>query len=616
MPKFISNKFTTDIMSLLTQASLIVTPNGYKEGKLYSVIPSDGSGDLSVTRATTATRVNSAGLVELVPYNFKVQSENLTLGVGLDDANITTITANTTETLDPFGGYNAEKYNGSTNQSADTYNFIPQNSVVTSSVYVKAGTATSFTLRLNASFGTFAFATFDLTNGTITGTGTDGFAYISSAVTAVSNGWYRCSLTYNFLSFPTNRILLSQNGSIYVFGWQLVEGSTAKDYQKTETRLNIPRLDYSNGTCPSLLVEPQRTNLLTYSSSFDNADWNKSNMSVTANSTASPSGVQDADTLTKSTAGVDGIINRYVTASASNYTGSVYIKKDSNQTRFPEIFLRSSNDSGENEVYVQLNTATGATAVRYQNGTAVVNPPILVNGYWRVTITIPATSNNCRVGIRPAAGTTLGVYDINATGSVVAWGFQLEAGSYPTSYIPTTSASVTRNADVISKTGISSLIGQTEGTLFVDFWNYDNTTNKSGWNICINAGSYGNAIYFEKYLGEWAGIIWNGFNNQFAGLAGGALSVGRHKMAIAYKTNDIAVYCDGVLTSTDTTATIPACSRLDIGFIANDVTPEELGFNVGAIWKTRLTNDQLEALTGPGFNTYAQMAEYYNYVLQ
>jgi hypothetical protein len=50
-------------MSLLSQASLVVTPNAYKEGKLYSVIPSDGSGDFTFTRATTATRVNSAGLV-------------------------------------------------------------------------------------------------------------------------------------------------------------------------------------------------------------------------------------------------------------------------------------------------------------------------------------------------------------------------------------------------------------------------------------------------------------------------------------------------------------------------------------------------------------------------
>jgi hypothetical protein len=62
-------------MSLLDTASLLLTPNAYKEGKLYSVIPSDGSGDFTFTRATTATRVNSAGLVELVPYNLLQRSE-------------------------------------------------------------------------------------------------------------------------------------------------------------------------------------------------------------------------------------------------------------------------------------------------------------------------------------------------------------------------------------------------------------------------------------------------------------------------------------------------------------------------------------------------------------
>jgi hypothetical protein len=62
-------------MSLLDNASLVLTPNAYKEGKLYSVIPSDGSGDFTFTRATTATRVNSDGLVELVPYNLLEQSE-------------------------------------------------------------------------------------------------------------------------------------------------------------------------------------------------------------------------------------------------------------------------------------------------------------------------------------------------------------------------------------------------------------------------------------------------------------------------------------------------------------------------------------------------------------
>ena len=90
-------------MSLLETASLIVTPNGYKEGKLYSVIPSDGSGDMSVTRATTATRVNSQGLVELVPYNLVTYSNDFSSSWALFQSTTTSGQA------DPFGGNNAIK---------------------------------------------------------------------------------------------------------------------------------------------------------------------------------------------------------------------------------------------------------------------------------------------------------------------------------------------------------------------------------------------------------------------------------------------------------------------------------------------------------------------------
>jgi hypothetical protein len=62
-------------MSLLNEASFLVTPNGYKEDKLYAAIPTNGNGDMTVTRTGTATRVNEAGLVELVPYNLLLRSQ-------------------------------------------------------------------------------------------------------------------------------------------------------------------------------------------------------------------------------------------------------------------------------------------------------------------------------------------------------------------------------------------------------------------------------------------------------------------------------------------------------------------------------------------------------------
>mgnify|MGYP000875625852 CR=1 FL=1 len=96
-------------MSLLDTASLIVTPNGYKEGTLYSVIPSDGSGDMSVVRATTATRVNSAGLVELVPYNLFEYSEQFNNAAWNNTSGVT-ITANSA--IAPNGTMTADRLVG------------------------------------------------------------------------------------------------------------------------------------------------------------------------------------------------------------------------------------------------------------------------------------------------------------------------------------------------------------------------------------------------------------------------------------------------------------------------------------------------------------------------
>ena len=132
-------------MSLLDTASLIVTPNGYKEGKLYSVIPSDGSGDMSVTRATTATRVNSAGLVELVPYNLNTNSENFVFGWGND----ATSTPTNNFTTAPNGTMTAAKV-VSNIANGYAYKSLPvPPGTYTLSYYIKASSATTISIGFN-----------------------------------------------------------------------------------------------------------------------------------------------------------------------------------------------------------------------------------------------------------------------------------------------------------------------------------------------------------------------------------------------------------------------------------------------------------------------------------
>lgn len=404
-------------MSLFESASLCVTPNGTKASKLYAVKPTDGSGDLTVTRATTATRVNSAGLIESVASN-------------------------------------------------------------------------------------------------------------------------------------------------------------------------VPRLDYTNSTCPSILVEPQRTNLLLRSEEFDNISWIKSSSNVTSNATTAPDGTTTADKLTEDNTNANHLIQQVIVASNASYTFSVFAKKAERNW----VVLRSVNASFQN-VKAWFNIDAGTIGTLENGATAKITN--FSNGWYKLEMTIPSYSTGFEFRISTSTGNGVDSYTGTTGNGVYLWGGQLEAGSYATSYIPTTSSSVTRNADVISKTGISSLIGQTEGTMFVDFYNEGN----ANYNPCsINAGGYENAVYFEMYLNNMYGVIWNGAAQQFIFNAG-SLSIGRHKMAIAYKLNDIAFYIDGVLKATDTNATIPSCSRVDVGNIASNSSSDLSKTNDMVLWKTRLTNAELATLT-------------------
>jgi hypothetical protein len=536
-------------MSLLDTASLIVTPNGYKEGKLYSVIPSDGSGDLSVTRATTATRVNSAGLVELVPYNLVTYSEQFDNAAWAKSG--ATISANTT--IAPNGTLTADSV------TISSLGYLLQQLTLFPAV-----SGQSVTLSVYAKTNISNFLIFG--GGTATGTDT-------STITDVGGGWYRHTITRTFNTTtslqPLQWIIYNQVGTFAIWGAQIVEGSTAKDYQKTETRLNIPRLDYSNGTCPSLLVEPQRTNLNLFSEQLNNAAYSTvggagSSVVVSANYGIAPDGNQTADRLqiTRGTTYVE-TRQRKTTTIGQTYTLSFWGKAV----------------TGTPTLYTTINGS-------YQN------PVTFTNEWVRYTHTFTAADTSAGFNLI----TWVNLAGTSASADLLVWGVQLELGSYATSYIPTTSASVTRNADVISKTGISSLIGQTEGTCFVDF-NYDNFNGQpnpilfsfrnTAWTNEVYAQILASGgIQVQTYLG---GV-------QQSYLYYGGATNGHHKLAYAYKQNDFVLYVDGVQIATDTSGNVPATDDFCLGYFSSTYTPSN-EYNAAALWKTRLTNTQLAQLT-------------------
>lgn len=217
---------------------------------------------------------------------------------------------------------------------------------------------------------------------------------------------------------------------------------------------NEVRFDYTNGSCPSILVEPQRTNLLLRSEEFDNAYWTKTRTTIIQNSVIAPNGTLTADKLIDdTTASASHQISRVVSVSSGTYTMSVFAKKgEYNFIRFWEDV-----QTGRQAFF---NLDTGVATNVNMNSVSIVN---FGNGWYRciATINTPSAGNfGFRINLTPNGTTT--TYNGTGTNGVFIWGAQLEAGANYTSYIPTVASTVTRNADVISKTGLSGITSITE----------------------------------------------------------------------------------------------------------------------------------------------------------
>ncbi len=613
-------------VGLLDDASLIVTPNAYNEGVLYDVIPNTPLGDMDVVRATTATRVNSAGLIEVVPRNL-YQSSN-------DFTNFNWSKVNSTITTNQVG------YDGTNNASLLVENSTTNahriqqtpslSGQTTISVYAKANTRNWLYLR-GVQAGSQVVGWFNLSNGTLGTIQTNG----TGSITSVGDGWYRCSLTVaNFATgFETyigisnaNTVdsYLGNGSSIFIQNAQVESFPTATEYFPTTTRLNIPRIDYTNGSCPSLLVEPQRTNVVNYSEEFNNAYWNKLETTVTENTTNSPSGILNADSLIESTSnGRHMIYKAFTSVIGTSYTLSVFCKQ--NTRRYANINLKTTTTASPRfSALFDLQTGTNVStsSVGSPTGTSFSIVPY-ANGWYKISITMNAASTSTELEISASNTSTPTLsegspsYLGDGTSGIYLWGAQLEVGAYPTSYIPTVASSVTRNADVISKTGISSLIGQTEGTVFLNVKALanDNTTRQ----ISISDNSFNNYVRFSFAAVTnfaTASLISTGTtqaSNDFS-----LNQTNTNKIAIKYNTNLFEIYVNGVLIHQDLSVNTFSGSTLSSLQFSNPLGGSIWCGNLNSLqlYKTALTDEQCVLLTGDLYDSYAEMANSLNYILE
>ena len=339
---------------------------------------------------------------------------------------------------------------------------------------------------------------------------------------------------------------------------------------------NVPRLDYSNGTCPSLLVEPQRSNIVLYSEQFDNAYWATS-ASITANTVNSPDGTQNADTVVFAS---NNQLYNGTTRTSGNYSLSVFVKKGNN--RYFSIQLETGVFAYQAIYDLDTTTVTNTTA----NTTASITD--FGGGWFRVTVMNTTAALIIFTTFQAASSATS---TVGGSGTYYIWGAQLELGSYPTSYIPTTSAAVTRNDDEISKTGISSLIGQTEGTIFIDF-DIDNILSQTINPVIF---SFSGTSYIRLFTtGE---INYFESNSVIVASSVGIINNGQNKIAVNYKNNDFSIYANGVLVGSNNSGAVVAKSQIGLYYLASTIYNPSLFYNLVTLFPTKLTGAECISLT-------------------
>ena len=363
----------------------------------------------------------------------------------------------------------------------------------------------------------------------------------------------------------------------------------------------VPRFDFDpiTGACKGLLIEEQRTNLLTYSEQLDNAAWTKDNATVIPNAAVAPDGSLTADKLVENTATASHVTLQSASGASTNvHSVSVYAKAGERS----RIVLQIDGNAAAGG-YAVFDLSLGIYEGLAGSGSPTASIVSVGNGWYRCSVTaIPAASGTVvRSVIYIVQSNGVTVYTGDGTSGLYVWGAQLEAGNFPTSYIKTEAAQATRAADDATMTGanFSSWYRQDEGVLFAESAPLAAPLPPLGRPVFhVRDMPTGASVIEIKYrpMGKTGASVVTNNVTQVDTVSSADYSTSAAKLAMVYKANDVASTFNGEAVQTDTSVTVPV--TLNTVYLGRDANQYFNGhISRLAYYPKRLTNTELQALT-------------------
>jgi hypothetical protein len=389
------------------------------------------------------------------------------------------------------------------------------------------------------------------------------------------------------LQFAADKTLTARKGPTPVFTRASTATFVGSDGLIQSAAVNEPRFDHDPLTlaCKGLLIEEARTNLLLQSEDFGTT-WTQTNISVSSNVAVAPDGNTTADKIIENTATAIHGVDQSTTFTAIPYTLSFYAKKDG------RIWVRAFLGGLASTWFNIDNGTIGTVASGFT--ASIVNAG---NGWYRCSITGTASAGTLTSGVRMATSDGNNSYLGDGTSGIFLWGAQLEAGSFPTSYIPTTTAALARSADVCSITGAD--VHPSNGTLVVEF-------DRRMLNLSLFR-SPGRVSASASVSGaDSVGIDHNDVSirapiraaaTTLSTLISSNESLGNTKVAVAWSSGDSAHVSGGIVRASTSTA-IAFTNPLDTISFAG-IPAAAISTTISSIryYKKRLANGKLQSLT-------------------